>query len=181
MIRKPILAGFALLFLSIASMTFWAAGRNDVADAAMKGDKAALRTLIQQKADVNAAQVDGATALHWAVYHLDVDSVDLLIKAGAKADIKNREGITPLHLASDIWRSEDHRPADQSRRRSEAKRPGGRDDADACGTHRKPGSHYRSDCGRRRGQCQRTASRYDGIDVGGRAEALGSCRGVAGW
>ena len=98
MIRKPILAGFALLFLSIASMTFWAAGRNDAADAAMKGDKAALRTLIQQKADVNAAQVDGATALHWAVYHLDVESVDLLIKAGAKADIKNREGITPLTL-----------------------------------------------------------------------------------
>lgn len=101
MIRKTILAGFALLFLSIASMTFWAAGRNDVADAAMKGDKAALRTLIQQKADINAAQVDGATALHWAVYHLDVESVDLLIKAGAKADIKNREGITPLHLASE--------------------------------------------------------------------------------
>ena len=73
----------------------------DAADAAMKGDKAALRTLIQQKADINAAQVDGATALHRAVYHLDVESVDLLIKAGAKADIKNREGIMLLHLASE--------------------------------------------------------------------------------
>jgi ankyrin repeat protein len=101
MIRKTFLAGFALLLFSIATMTFWAAGRSDVADAAMKGDKAALRTLIQQKADVNATQVDGATALHWAVYHLDAESVDLLIKNGAKVDVKNREGITPLHLASE--------------------------------------------------------------------------------
>ena len=38
----------------------------------MKGDKTALRTLLQQKADVNAPQVDGATALHWAVYRDDV-------------------------------------------------------------------------------------------------------------
>jgi ankyrin repeat protein len=101
MIRKTLLAGFALLFISIASITFWAAGHSDVADAAMKGDKAALRTLIQQKADVNATQVDGATALHWAVYRLDVEAVDLLLKAGAKADVKNREGVTPLHLASE--------------------------------------------------------------------------------
>jgi ankyrin repeat protein len=101
MIRKTFLAGFALLLFSVANITFWAAGRSDVADAAMKGDKATLRTLIQQKADVNATQVDGATALHWAVYHLDVETVDVLIKAGAKVDVKNREGITPLHLASE--------------------------------------------------------------------------------
>src|SRR5262245_14282946 len=101
MIRKTFLAGFALLLFSIATVTFRAAGRSDVADAAMKGDKAALRTLIQQKADVNATQVDGATALHWAVYHLDGETVDTLIKAGAKVDVKNREGITPLHLASE--------------------------------------------------------------------------------
>src|SRR5262252_648377 len=101
MIRKTFLAAFALLLFSIATMTFLAAGRSDVADAAMKGDKAALRTLIQQKADVDALQVDGATATHWAVYHLDAEAVDLLIKAGAKVDIKNREGITPLHLASE--------------------------------------------------------------------------------
>src|SRR5215831_14934239 len=86
MIRKTFLAAFALLLFSIATMTFWAAGRSDVADAAMKGDKAALRTLIQQKADVDARQVDGATAMHWAVYHLDPEAVDLLIKAGAKVD-----------------------------------------------------------------------------------------------
>ena len=54
-----------------------AAGRSDVADAAMNGDKAAVRTLIQKKADVNAPQVDGATALHWAVYRDDAELVDV--------------------------------------------------------------------------------------------------------
>jgi len=89
----------ALLILFTASLTF-GAGRADVADAVMKGDKAALRSLLQKKANVNAAQVDGATALHWAVYRDDLESVDLLLKAGAAADPKNREGITPLHMAS---------------------------------------------------------------------------------
>ena len=77
-----------------------AAGRADVADAVMKRDKVALRALLEQKADVNAAQVDGATALHWAVYHDDREAIDLLINAGAKIDVKNREGVTPLRLAS---------------------------------------------------------------------------------
>jgi ankyrin repeat protein len=98
MIRRIGFLTFAVLFF--AGATFLAAGRSDVADAAMKHDRAALRALIQQKADVNAPQVDGATAVHWAVYNDDSESADLLIKAGAKVDIRNREGITPLHLAS---------------------------------------------------------------------------------
>ena len=48
----------------LTSAAAFAVGRNDVADAAMRGDKAAVRTLIQQHADVNAAQLDGATAIH---------------------------------------------------------------------------------------------------------------------
>jgi ankyrin repeat protein len=77
-----------------------AAGRSDVADAAMKGDKAAVRTLIQQKADVNAPQADGATALHWAAYRGDKELADILIKGGANPKVANREGSTPLWLAS---------------------------------------------------------------------------------
>src|SRR5215813_2820771 len=77
-----------------------AAVRSDVADAVMKGDKAVLRTLLQQKADVNAPQVDGATALHWAVYRDDLETVNQLITAGAKVDVKNREGVTPLQMGS---------------------------------------------------------------------------------
>jgi uncharacterized protein len=99
MIRKTLLAGFAVCLLGLAGMNL-AAGRADVADAMMKRDKVALRSLLQQKADVNASQPDGATALHWAVYQDDLEAVDLLIKAGAKVDAANREGVTPLNLAS---------------------------------------------------------------------------------
>src|SRR5881396_1509573 len=86
--------------LALTSIVLSGAGRSDVADAAMKGDKAAVRTLIQQKADVNAPQVDGATALHWAVYKDDLEMMDMLIRAGARVNTANREGITPLHMAS---------------------------------------------------------------------------------
>jgi ankyrin repeat protein len=65
----------------------------------MKGDKATLKTLIAQKADVNAPQADGATALQWAAYKNDLEMADLLISAGAKADARSREGATALYLA----------------------------------------------------------------------------------
>jgi len=71
-----------------------------IADAAMKGDRAAVRTLIAQKADVNATQLDGATALHWAVYRDDAEMADVLIRAGANVKATNREGITPLAMAA---------------------------------------------------------------------------------
>src|SRR5262245_16767313 len=72
------------------------AGRSDVADAVMNGNNEGLRLLLQQKADVNAPQPDGATGLHWAVYRDDLETVNLLIRAGAKVDAKNRDGITAL-------------------------------------------------------------------------------------
>jgi uncharacterized protein len=59
-----------------------------------------LRALLQQHADVNAPQIDGATALHWAVYRDDLDAADVLIAAGARVDAANREAFTPLAMAS---------------------------------------------------------------------------------
>jgi len=70
-----------------------------LADAMEKMDGAAVRTLLQRRADVNAPQVDGMTALHWAAYHDDVESVELLVRAGADVKAANRYGITPLTLA----------------------------------------------------------------------------------
>src|SRR5438445_12789613 len=90
---------YAAVIMAVATVV-GAAGKSDVADAVMKGDKAALRTLLQQKADVNAPQVDGATALHWAVYKDDSEMMDLLLRAGAKVNVANRDGITPLYMAS---------------------------------------------------------------------------------
>ena len=95
-VRAVLVCVAGLLCVGVAS----AATKSDVADAAMKGDTAALRTLVEQKADVNAPQIDGATALHWAVYRDDLDAADFLIKAGAKVDAANREGVTPLAMAS---------------------------------------------------------------------------------
>jgi len=76
------------------------AATSDVADAVMRGKKDALRTLLQQKADVNAPQIDGTTALHWAVRADDLESTDLLLRAGAKATLANRDGATPMQLAA---------------------------------------------------------------------------------
>ena len=72
----------------------------EVADAAMRGDRGAVRAALARKADVNVAQVDGTTALHWAVEQDDLEIVDLLLRAGARVSARTREGVTPLQLAA---------------------------------------------------------------------------------
>jgi len=71
-----------------------------VADAAEMQDGALIRGLIQENADVNVAQVDGMTALHWAVYHDDAGMAGLLVRSGADVNAQNRYGVPPLSLAS---------------------------------------------------------------------------------
>jgi uncharacterized protein len=95
---KRILGSVAAVLL--LSMPGLRAVQWDVANAAMRGDTAAVRTLLAQRADVNAPQPDGATALHWAAYRGDRELADLLIRAGANPKAANREGATPLWLAS---------------------------------------------------------------------------------
>ena len=74
-----------------------------VADAAMRRDGARVKVLLKQGADVNAAQGDGMTALHWAATHGDADQARMLIYAGARVDAMTRNGnYTPLHLAARI-------------------------------------------------------------------------------
>jgi ankyrin repeat protein len=74
------------------------AGQARLADAVEKEDRSLVRTLITD-ADVNAGQPDGMTALHWAVYHDDVDTAQCLLAAHASAKVANRYGVTPLSLA----------------------------------------------------------------------------------
>jgi ankyrin repeat protein len=79
------------------------AGRADapVADAAAKGDREAVKSLLKQAADVNAAQGDGMTALHWAAMNGDAELAQMLIFAGANVRATTRLGAyTPLYLAS---------------------------------------------------------------------------------
>jgi ankyrin repeat protein len=71
-----------------------------VADAAMRGDRDAVRAALARKADVDAPQIDGSTALHWAVEQDDLDMADMLLRAGARVTARTREGVTPLQLAA---------------------------------------------------------------------------------
>ena len=95
------LAGLtALLLACLISAPAAQNPRSAVADAAQSGARAAVQKLIQAKTDINATQVDGATALHWAVFREDGDLVDLLVRAGANVKAANREGMTPLTMAA---------------------------------------------------------------------------------
>ena len=91
------LLGFSIA-LSLAGVS--SAAVSPVADAAMKGDKGTVRTLLQQRANVNAPQIDGTTALHWAVQSNDLEMADVLIRAGANVSTPNSASATPLLLAS---------------------------------------------------------------------------------
>ena len=78
-----------------------------VADAAMQGDAATVRALLAQGADVNEAQGDGMTALHWAARNRDADLARTLLEAGADVGAGTRIGhYTPLHLAAEAGSGE---------------------------------------------------------------------------
>ncbi|MBS0203473.1 MAG: ankyrin repeat domain-containing protein [Planctomycetes bacterium] len=93
--RMPIAVCATVLLM--ASST-WAA-ETPLADAVEEKDSTAIQKLLEQKTNVNAAQADGMTALHWAVYHDDLNITKQLIAAGADAKVTNRYGVTPLSLA----------------------------------------------------------------------------------
>src|SRR3954469_20165601 len=85
-------------------MTAWlgaAPSSSAVADAAMKGDRDAVRALLKQGADVSAAKGDGMTALHFAAERGDALMTEMVVYAGANVSAVTRIGqYTPLHLAS---------------------------------------------------------------------------------
>jgi len=86
---------------ALSTLLIAAPSTTPVADAAMRGDSAAVRTLLKDAADVNAAQGDGMTALHWASMHGDAATVQMLLYAGADVNAATRLGpYTPLSLAA---------------------------------------------------------------------------------
>jgi len=96
----PMRRVFGCCLIGLLAAANAGAATSEVADAVMKGNKDAVRALLQRKADVSAPQIDGTTALHWAVRGDDLDMADLLIRAGAKVSATTREGVTPLQLAA---------------------------------------------------------------------------------
>ncbi len=77
-----------------------ALAESPLADAIENGRRDAALDLLDEGADVNLAQADGTTPLHWAAYQLDADLVRRLIAKGARADTVNRYGATPLGEAA---------------------------------------------------------------------------------
>jgi ankyrin repeat protein len=97
-VRVQALLGWSIAALLAAGLSA-AAGDSRVADAARRQDRTAVRLLLEQHADVNGRQPDGATALHWAMHWNDLETARLLVHAGAAVDAANDYGVTPLSLA----------------------------------------------------------------------------------
>ena len=84
----------------LISITVSAAVPVSLIEAVKAGDAQAVRAILKQRADVNASEADGMTALHWAVRANDMDTMQLLLRSGANAKAANRYGVTPLSLAA---------------------------------------------------------------------------------
>jgi len=74
-------------------------GANTLLDAIQQGDQQRLGTLLSRKVNVNLAEPDGMTALHYAVFKDNTEAALMLLKAEADPKVKNAYGITPLWLA----------------------------------------------------------------------------------
>ena len=100
MVRAKVFWRWALMFACVASVeTAGPMADIQLLDAVKRGDHAAVRALLDRRADVNAADVDGTTALHWAAHRDDVESAELLLGSGANVNAANRYGVAPISLA----------------------------------------------------------------------------------
>src|SRR5690242_2631685 len=91
----------ALMIILLGVQILIGANKSPIADAAEQKNVALVRTLIQQHSDVNAAQGDGMTALHWAAMNDDAALAKMLIDAKADLNAVTRLGAyTPLYLAA---------------------------------------------------------------------------------
>jgi ankyrin repeat protein len=93
----------AFLIAATLASSIHAAGPSDIANAAMAKDAAAVKKLLKEGSDVNGAQGDGMTALHWAALNGDAELASMLLFAGANVGATTRiGGYTPLHLAAQV-------------------------------------------------------------------------------
>ena len=95
--RRNLLSILALLSMAAVGV---AAPDSKLADAVQSGDASAVRSLLKLHVDVNVPQIDGMTALAWAAHNDDLETADLLIRAGANAKTASRYGISPLTEAA---------------------------------------------------------------------------------
>jgi ankyrin repeat protein len=90
---------FQIGLLLVSTLAYASDAR--LSEAAMRGDRAAVATLLKQGVDIDGAQGDGSTALHWAAFNDDLETTKILVAAGANVKVTTREGaITPLFMAA---------------------------------------------------------------------------------
>ncbi len=108
--RRKLIGGLALGVagaLCVTALVVAQSSNSPVADAARQGDRATVQALLKQGADVNAAQADGITALHWAAMNGDAAMAAMLLYAGANVGASTRLGsLTPLDLAAKTGRAD---------------------------------------------------------------------------
>ncbi len=78
-------------------------GSTPLATAAVFGQTAAAKLLIEKGADVSLAGTDGNTALHIAAFFANAELVELLLEKGASISTQNGRGETPLDAVSADW------------------------------------------------------------------------------
>ncbi len=98
--RTAILSALAGLPLLASAALATETGTSPLASAAKEGDRAALRSLLDGRANVDVPEADGTTALMWAAYRNDVEAADLLLSAGADVNAANEYGATALYAAA---------------------------------------------------------------------------------
>jgi ankyrin repeat protein len=99
---KPLAVRLALAMLLLLAAAGTAEADDTLANLIQARNRAAALELIRSGADVNAAQGDGTTPLHWAVYNIDPDLAAELLKRGAKPNTLNNYGSSPLAEAVKI-------------------------------------------------------------------------------
>ena len=102
-LRRPLPAGLAVLCALVATdLSGVALAKADVPliDAVRNGDTERVRALLAQPVDPNTPAVDSSTALLWVAHRDDLPMAELLLGAGANADMANRYGATPLLVAA---------------------------------------------------------------------------------
>jgi uncharacterized protein len=91
-----VVAALCLTMVALASPS-----ASPLADAVMRSDHTAVKTLLEHGADLNAPQNDGMTALHWAAQNGDLTMTQALLHAGANVNASTRiGGYTPLQIAA---------------------------------------------------------------------------------
>ena len=92
---------WALIGIALTFHSTWAHA-DSLVEFAKAGDTAAAIASIKRGADVNAAEPDHTTALHYAAHRGDAKLVEQLLRARAKANAVNDYGSTPLGEAAAI-------------------------------------------------------------------------------